>query len=89
MIEGLAVGRIAHYTLSEGDVPKRPSAVGTDVPAIVVAVWDKESGCANLQVFMDGTNSTGDVTASNMYWATSRKFSEAPTPGCWHWPERV
>lgn len=89
MIEGLTVGRIVHYTFSEGDVPKRPDAVGTDAAAIVVHDWNKETGCVNLLVFADGTNDTGDADRGNVLWLTSRTFSETPKRGFWHWPERA
>jgi len=90
MLEGLSAGRIVHYVYSEGDVPKRPDAVGTEAPAIIVQVWDTENGtgCCNLLVFADGTNDTGDATRGNVLWMTSRTFSETPEPGHWHWPER-
>ncbi|MCE5199817.1 MAG: hypothetical protein ABFD54_08870 [Armatimonadota bacterium] len=89
MIEGLTIGRVVHYVYTEGDVPKRPDAVGTEAPAIVVQNWDTPNGCVNLLVFADGTNDTGDASRGNVLWLTSREFSESPEPGKWHWPERA
>lgn len=68
---------------------------GQIYPAMVIRVWG-ETGCSNLQVFLDG---------NDQYWATSRNpsppvldaegcsFPDAPTgdqsvPGFWHWPPR-
>lgn len=86
-----SVGRIVHYRLSEGDAsviahqrltvgsPQSNAAQAGDVyPAIVVRVFDPSVTTANLQVFLDGTDS---------YWATSRQ--EGDDPGTWFWPPRV
>ena len=43
MIEGLAVGRIVHFT-DEG---------GNTSPAIVTKVWNKETGSVNLSIFVE------------------------------------
>ncbi len=63
---------------------------GQVYPAVVVAVWSPTSGCANLQVLLDGSDS---------YWATSRSDRDRRDPrtveadpdgaGCWHWPPRA
>lgn len=78
-------GRIVTYTLSEWDVAAigstaqhNPVRKGDEYPAILVRVWNKENGLANLQVFLDG-NCT--------YWATSR--SRGDDENQWHWPTRV
>lgn len=82
-MDGLTEGRIVHYVLP-GDYAKP----GEHRPAIIVKVWNKETGSVNLQVFMDGTN-------DNLYdgrlaiWTTSVVYSEEPKPGTWHWPERA
>jgi hypothetical protein len=51
---------------------------GQVFPAQIVRVFDPESGCANLQVVLDGNDT---------YWATSR--SKGDQPGYWTWPERA
>lgn len=84
------VGRIVHYTLSEGDEAllkeRYADAIGRtlntprDGKAQVELAQLSYPGqtWANLQVFLDGA-----VT----YWATSR--SEGENPGTWAWPPRV
>jgi hypothetical protein len=52
---------------------------GQELPAVVVAVFNNESGICNLKVLLDGNDD---------YWATSRSGSDEPTPFHWHWPER-
>ena len=81
------VGRIVHYALSEYDIAAinrgtqrqfnnigNAVEVGQICPAMIVRVFDPEggSGTANLQVFLDGSDS---------YWATSRKNGDEP--GTW------
>lgn len=86
-----SIGRIVHYTLSEGDVSlinanipqsdhpghirRNTVAAGEVYPAIVVRVFTGTT--VNLQVFLDGAAS---------YWATSRTESEGE--GRWMWPVR-
>lgn len=95
MIAGLAVGRIVHYVLENGQ----------HRPAIVVRDWQQENGLVNLQVFTDGWNdqyaSTHLVQVGeqklegvlkvdqNSIWRTSVHCSEEMEPGTWHWPEKV
>lgn len=66
---------------------------GQHRPAVVVQVWNKDTGCSNLQVFTDGTNDGpvfGDGNGlCNAYWATSVLYSEDPQPRTWHWIERA
>lgn len=76
-MEGLAIGRIVHYVLDDQ---------GTVRPAIIVRIWDQETGNCNLQVFTDGTN---DQTGSSLVWRTSILYSEEPKAGTWHWPPKV
>lgn len=87
----LGLGRIVHYTLTEQDAQainaSRESFQGANqalagqvFPAIVVRLWGPK--CANLQVFLDG---------SDVFWKTSA--TEDPNPaagysGFWHWPPR-
>ena len=81
-----SIGRIVHAVIADkhGEPIVRP--------AIVVYVWDKASGCCNLQVFIDGSN---DVSAIGPHgpaatlWKTSVLHSEEPQLGTWHWPPRV
>ncbi|OZF33181.1 hypothetical protein CH296_11130 [Rhodococcus sp. 14-2496-1d] len=81
------IGRVVHYTASEGSadaINKRRATSGHqgntvhagDVfPATVVRVWPT---CVNLQVQLDGTDT---------YWATS--VYEGEGPHTWAWPTRA
>lgn len=84
------IGRIVHYTLTEGDAHAirqqraalvqahgNPVQEGQVYPAMVVRVFDPSTAAANLQVFLDGNDS---------HWATSAK--EGHGPGHWAWPSR-
>jgi hypothetical protein len=88
-MEGLTEGRIVHYVLREG------RNAGEHRAALVVRVWrangnPPENGCANLQVFMDGTNdATPAGTAVWVDWKTSVYYDESGKPGTWHWIERA
>jgi hypothetical protein len=53
-----------------------PVEAGEILPAMVLKVWGQESGCSNLKVMLDGTDT---------YWATSRNFAADKAPGTWHW----
>lgn len=101
---GLTEGRIVHYVLDQRDCETirarraitamglphgvqpslgNPVSPGEHVPAMVVRVWPNEFGNnpgVNLQVFLDG---------NDQLWATSVKFSLAPSNGTYHWPERA
>lgn len=52
-----------------------PVAEGTTCPAMIVAV-NGSNGNSNLKVMLDGTD---------VYWAISRDYDAAKTPGTWHW----
>jgi len=83
MIEGLTEGRIVHFVTESGK----------HRPAIVVQVWSKDTGCSNLQVFLDGTNDRADKFSLEQMnqgtsWKTSVTYSEEPKPNTWHYPER-
>ena len=86
------IGRIVHYTLSQGDVDEinrqrreagSASKTGNFVeegqvyPAIIVRVWETAAANLQLQVFLDGNDT---------YWATSREIGEGP--GFAAWPAR-
>jgi len=77
-MDGLIEGRIVHFVLEKGQ----------HRPAIVVKVWNKDSGSVNLQVFTDGSND-GELYASGMYWATSIMPSETNEVRTWHWIEKA
>lgn len=77
-MKGLTEGRIVHFVVPEG-----PCA-GEHRPAIVVKVWDRDSGYVNLHVFFDGTN---DGQIHGYPWQTSIAYSEEPRPRTWHWIE--
>lgn len=84
-------GRLVHYTISEQDAAviaaNRKAAgitaanvahAGDVLPATIIRVWSPVTGCANLQVHLDGPDT---------YWATSR--AEGEGPNFWFWPTRV
>lgn len=81
-----AIGQIVDYTLGEGDVgvitqhprPGNGVCAGEVYPAMVVRVFDPSVTTANLQVFLDGSDS---------YWATSR--TEGDGPEHWAWSGRA
>jgi hypothetical protein len=78
-LEGVIEGRIVHYVLPGG-----PNA-GESRPAVIVKVWDKDSGCVNLIVFPDGSNDGPDFSS----WVTSVLYSEAHEARTWHWIPRA
>ena len=71
----LHVGKIVHYILGDG-----PSK-GECRPAIVVKIWNEETGSAQLIVFMDGTND-GLIPGDFFLWATS--VLPGKSGGEWH-----
>ena len=83
-MDGLTVGRIVHYVLSNGE----------HRAAIVVRDWQEPSGSVNLYVFLDGANDTntahGAEYAPGVIWATSAHYDAAgDKEHTWHWPERT
>ncbi len=74
MEQKAAIGRIVHFVMPDGE----------HRPAIIVKVWDPDSGTSNLQVFTD----SGNDGLTNVAWRTSVQRSEEPQPHYWHWPER-
>ena len=89
----MSIGRVVHYTLSEGDAriiqTRRTDMIlfgnqaraGDVYPAVVVRVFPggtESNGVCNLQVLLDGPDT---------HWATSRV--QGDTPGTWAWPARV
>jgi len=84
-MRGFTEGRIVHYVMPDGE----------HRPAIIVKAWDKEQSghdaCANLVVFLDGTNDREVANVSDdpqlTEWQTCKACSESMEPGTWHWPE--
>lgn len=80
-LAGLTEGRIVHYVMPNGK----------HRPAIVVQVWNRDKGEANLQVFLDGTNDTQNGWPgfhTSPAWIGTVAYSENFLCGTWHWPER-
>ena len=79
----LHVGAIVHYVLAAHDANYSNECR----PAIVVKIWDKETGCSQLQVFMDGDgNEYNNDGTPNVIWRTSILYSQDNEPSTWHWP---
>lgn len=78
-MNGLTVGRIVHYI--DNDDEHRA--------AIVVYVWNKESGLVNLQVFNNGQYGDPYHAPEGAYLKTSVQYSEQPTTNTWHWVEKA
>ena len=71
----LLIGSMVHYILGNG-----PSK-GECRPAVVVKIWNEESGSAQLIVFMDGTNDGLDL-GDYVLWVTS--VLPGNSHGEWH-----
>jgi len=71
MIDGLAVGRIVHFT-RDGE---------NTSPAIVTKVWDKETGSANLSIFIESDDQP-------VVRETSVLYSDSRAARTWRWPPR-
>ena len=84
-IEGLTVGRMVHYVLTESDAT--PRNAGEHRPAVIVVVWDEVFGTSNLQVFMDSDGPGANDGEPNLQWITSIQYSEEKEPGTWHFIE--
>jgi len=79
IIKGLTVGRIVH-------VRQGPECRA----AMVVRVWNAQTGCSNLTVFTDWSNdaSYASPSGSGMRWETSvLHTSFAGANYGWHWPQ--
>jgi hypothetical protein len=74
-----SIGRVVHYVLPDSD-----RNTGEHRPALVVRVWDEDTGLSNLHVFADGNN---DTLAGG--WVGSIYQSDEPKPNTWHFPEYV
>lgn len=81
----VSVGRIVHFTYCSVSAPMANALGGNQVKpgdieaAVIVRVWDIETGGSNLKVFRDGPVD---------FWATSRSASKSggSEPGFWHFP---
>ncbi len=86
-MDGLTEGRIVHYVMPDGD----------HRAAIVVKVWNKDTGVSNLTVFTDWSNdiignesdALNALIAAGTFWRTSVEYSEEPKPNTWHWIEKA
>lgn len=79
-MNGLAVGRIVHFTAPDYNGTK----VNGELPlachaAIVTRLVDEEKGVINLQWFDDNSR----------HVARRVIHSEQPKENAWHWPERT
>lgn len=102
-MEGLTVGRVVHYVLSEGDaveINKLREAqlpVSEQLPGIQYHIGNKvEAGEHCAMVIARVWNSDIGLINGKMlldgtddYWATSRSFSDEKKPGSWHWIEKA
>lgn len=82
-IPGFAIGRMVHYVLPEG-----PS-IGEHRPAVIVAIWNHETGACNLQVFVDGSNDAFPRMQGTLWATTALYDSENKAGHTWHFPEHV
>ena len=90
-MKGLIEGRIVHYVLDGG--PNK----GQHRPAIIVKVWNQNSGVCNLQAFYDGKNDYRREKASSFpeleirislqSWLTSIPYDPGGAENTWHWIE--
>lgn len=69
-----SVGRVVHY-----QAYGTPGGEYKSVPRAATITQVNEDGSVGLCIF----NPTG------LFFPTSVKFSETPTPGHWNWPPRV
>jgi hypothetical protein len=102
VMNGVAVGRIVHYVLSDEDLREDSKMkAGEHRAAIIVNDWKslgRDDGYVNLQVFLDGANDGHCHTVDHMgipariweyhLWVTSVVHSEGKEPGTWHWPAK-
>jgi len=88
MAQEISIGRTVRYGIgkdADGNVVERP--------AVVVRVWNKDTGAVNLQVFLDGGNDAGEFIngeqcRQGLAWKTSVTRTDAPAVGSWWWPPR-
>lgn len=103
-MDGLTVGRVVHYVLSEGDAQEinklhEAANIPRDerVPGIQYHTGnhvDAGDHCAMVVVKVwnpDIGLINGKVLLDGMddYWAMSRSFSDEKKPSSWHWIEKA
>ena len=81
-MEGVTEGRVVHYVMK--DCQHRA--------AIIVKVVDKESGCCNLTVFLDGEDKSLEASLAVMKTAVNysdgKDLPSKPFE-TWHWIEKA
>ncbi len=81
MMDGLTVGRMAHYVPTDRGNDAVLFAMEEDhLAAVVSQVQDSGKGIVSLTVFR---RSGSPVSIQNV------PFSAEAKPGCWHWIERA
>lgn len=103
-MDGLTVGRVVHYVLSEKDAQSinERNSIGNDlsseerVPAIVYHGGNRVregQHCAMVIVHVwdkDGmVNGQVLLDGVSNYWATSVRYSDIKASGSWHWIEKA
>ena len=103
-MEGLTVGRIVHYVLSEDDarainarrIATNQIPISEHIPGLQYHVGNSaEAGehCAMVivKVWNDQGLINGKVLLDGMddYWVTSKSFSDEKKPYTWHWIEKA
>lgn len=88
MIYGLTEGRIVHFVPGEG---AKFRATKAHLVGIIVRIWDRETGCCNIRLLVDGTNDLEDWPLRPQdEWVTSVSHDEeGKKPYSWHYPEKV
>lgn len=77
-MDGITEGRIVHYVAYNG----------RHLAAIITGYSVDKPGNCNLAVFTDMANVNGDQSGGVQFHFNVH-HDETPTPGRWHWPERV
>jgi len=103
-VDGLTVGRVVHYVLSEKDaqIINDRNAIGNDLSLeerILALVYHggnrvrEGQHCAMVIVHI--WNSEGFINGKVLldglsdFWATSLYYSDLKVPGSWHWIEKA
>lgn len=90
-------GRIVLYTLREGDVQlineQRAASARAGLRVVANEVAAGQVYAATVSRVFDGAtggecNLTVQLDGPDTFWACSRKRSDAPAEGMWHWPVR-
>jgi hypothetical protein len=83
-MQGLTEGRIVHFVLDEGGNTQYP---GRHVPAMIVRVFNQDTGMSNLLVFSDVNDFMPE--GRPVFWRTSIAYSDNKEPNTWHWIEQA